>query len=471
MSCNFNPISLEIHWSRLISIADEAAAALLRTSFSTIVRELNDFATVLMDVNGDSLAENSAGIPSFVGILPRTLKHFISRIPLSQWKPAIASSPTTPGWRPAICRTSQWPRRSSIGASSSASRAQSRICRISAGSGWGADAREIFEEGLRVMPVKFLSEGQIDRLCETSSSPTCACRDQVTGRPRGAGHGTAGVRRVADRVPRGRRARGPRRPRPGAAEPRRRAMRHGRSRRCRMAPIAPASTPTVSMRTRRGIECAVTVSGGLDCISTTPAPRKQIDRGLNWVKNYTHAYSVYPIKCALDPLTPRNEGSYRSITVDGAGRKHPQIRAIPPLQRPPADRAPAGGRDLQGARRRPFRIGDRRVRRRAHHARGVQRPRPQGRCVLPGPVRDRRHGGSAVQRRPADHAFPTNAGAGSIEAFESISPLLVCEDRGWIGRRREISRRPRAGCGESSSARGALRLSLLRIGRNTLQKG
>ena len=37
----FDPITLEIFWSRLISIADESAAALLRTSFSTIVRELS----------------------------------------------------------------------------------------------------------------------------------------------------------------------------------------------------------------------------------------------------------------------------------------------------------------------------------------------------------------------------------------------------------------------------------------------
>ena len=43
---------------------------------------------------------------------------------------------------------------------------------------------------------------------------------------------------------------------------------------------------------------------------------RQIDRGLNSVMNYTYAYTVYPIKCALDPLTPRNEGSYRSITVE-----------------------------------------------------------------------------------------------------------------------------------------------------------
>ena len=33
-----NPIDLEIYWNRLIAIADEAGAALKRTSFSTVVR-------------------------------------------------------------------------------------------------------------------------------------------------------------------------------------------------------------------------------------------------------------------------------------------------------------------------------------------------------------------------------------------------------------------------------------------------
>ena len=84
---NFDPVTLEILWNRLISIADESAAALLRTSFSTIVRESNDFATVLMDANGDSLAENTAGIPSFVGMLPDALKNFLKRIPIENWNP------------------------------------------------------------------------------------------------------------------------------------------------------------------------------------------------------------------------------------------------------------------------------------------------------------------------------------------------------------------------------------------------
>jgi N-methylhydantoinase B len=32
-------ITLEVWWSRLVAIADEAATTLLRTAFSTIIRE------------------------------------------------------------------------------------------------------------------------------------------------------------------------------------------------------------------------------------------------------------------------------------------------------------------------------------------------------------------------------------------------------------------------------------------------
>jgi hypothetical protein len=85
---DFDPVTLEILWRRLIATADESAAALLRTSFSTIVRESNDYATVVMDTNGDALAENTAGIPSFVGILPRTLReHLLARYARETWRP------------------------------------------------------------------------------------------------------------------------------------------------------------------------------------------------------------------------------------------------------------------------------------------------------------------------------------------------------------------------------------------------
>src|SRR5436190_13991097 len=157
---DFDPITLEILWSRLISIADESAAALLRTSFSTIVRESNDYATVLMDANGDALAENTAGIPSFVGILPRTLKHLLARFPREEWRPGdciITNDPwMATGHLPDITMASPiYYRGRLVGFSGSIAHSPDI-----GGSLWSADCREPFEEGLRIPPIKFLIEGK-----------------------------------------------------------------------------------------------------------------------------------------------------------------------------------------------------------------------------------------------------------------------------------------------------------------------
>ena len=65
-----DPVSLEILWNRLIAIVDEAAAGFVRTSFSSLVREANDYAVVLTDAEGRSLAQSSLSIPSFISTLP-----------------------------------------------------------------------------------------------------------------------------------------------------------------------------------------------------------------------------------------------------------------------------------------------------------------------------------------------------------------------------------------------------------------
>ncbi|HEX3722663.1 MAG TPA: hydantoinase B/oxoprolinase family protein, partial [Nitrolancea sp.] len=87
MTPDFDPITLEILWSRLIAIIDEASATLVRTSFSTIVRESNDFACVLLDSAGNSMAQSTLSIPSFIGTLPVTVRHFLTRFPASTLHP------------------------------------------------------------------------------------------------------------------------------------------------------------------------------------------------------------------------------------------------------------------------------------------------------------------------------------------------------------------------------------------------
>ena len=77
----FDPITLEILWARIISIVDEASATFSRASFSTLVREANDFAVILTDASGRSIAQSTKSIPSFIGTLPATIKAFLERYP------------------------------------------------------------------------------------------------------------------------------------------------------------------------------------------------------------------------------------------------------------------------------------------------------------------------------------------------------------------------------------------------------
>jgi N-methylhydantoinase B len=52
MNERFDPVTLELLWRRLILLVDEAAAALVRTSFSMLVRESYDFSCIVTDDRG-----------------------------------------------------------------------------------------------------------------------------------------------------------------------------------------------------------------------------------------------------------------------------------------------------------------------------------------------------------------------------------------------------------------------------------
>src|SRR5258706_9231876 len=82
-----DPVSLEICWSRLIAIVDEAAAALVRTSFSTVVRECNDFACVLLDENAYAVAQSSMSVPGFLGTAPLSLRAMLKAQPKETLEP------------------------------------------------------------------------------------------------------------------------------------------------------------------------------------------------------------------------------------------------------------------------------------------------------------------------------------------------------------------------------------------------
>lgn len=81
MSKQFDAVSLGILWDRLISISNEIEQTLARTSFSTIVRESWDLASILFDERGRTLAQGTYSMPTFIGTAPQTIQHMLKRYP------------------------------------------------------------------------------------------------------------------------------------------------------------------------------------------------------------------------------------------------------------------------------------------------------------------------------------------------------------------------------------------------------
>ena len=80
-AADLDPISIEILWTRLISVVDEAALTLHRTSFSTVVRESHDYTCMLLDAEGRAVAQATRSVPSFIGTLPYSVRAFLAKFP------------------------------------------------------------------------------------------------------------------------------------------------------------------------------------------------------------------------------------------------------------------------------------------------------------------------------------------------------------------------------------------------------
>ena len=64
-----DPVTLEVLWNRLLSVANEQQAALMRTAFSTVVRESQDLACGVFDTRGQMMAQSITGTPGHINPL------------------------------------------------------------------------------------------------------------------------------------------------------------------------------------------------------------------------------------------------------------------------------------------------------------------------------------------------------------------------------------------------------------------
>jgi len=312
MSEEFDPITLEILWNRLISIVDEAAAALVRASFSTILRESNDFACVLMDAKGRSLAQSTRSIPSFIGTMPISLKKFLEVFPPETLNPGdviISNDPwICSGHLPDVTMaTPIFKDNELIAFAGCIGHSPDMGGRIRS-----ADNSEIYEEGLQIPPVKLVKAGEWNEELASIIRRNVRVPDMVIGDLRAEMSANdllgrrlldlmadTGIDRLEDLA---------------------RAIHNASEKAVRdsIREIPDGSYGheifTDGFDEPLKIKIRIDVEGDrilCDYDGTSP----QIDRSFNTVLNYTYAYTVYPLKCAISPRVPNNEGCIRPISV------------------------------------------------------------------------------------------------------------------------------------------------------------
>ncbi|MBI3965113.1 MAG: hydantoinase B/oxoprolinase family protein, partial [Chloroflexi bacterium] len=287
---------------------------------------------------------------------------------------------------------------------------------------WSADAREVFEEGLGLPPLKVVKEGRVNEELIAIIRHNVRVPDQVMGdlfAQIAAGDVCADRLKdfmqeqgLADLTSLGAQIQ---------------ALADGTMRRA-IAELPDGSWEhTVYMDgfdQPIKIQCRVTIRGDeieVDYEGTSP----QVDRGINSVMNYTWAYTCYPVKCAIDPHTAKNEGSYRAITV-----KAPEGSILNPRYPAPVNSRQIVGHMLTGA---IFGCLAQVIPERVIADSGSA---PTLRTVYSGIGRHGERFGfilfanGGMGARPNQDGlpctpFPTNSTCASIEVMEGLTPLLV----------------------------------------------
>ena len=83
----FDPVSLEIMWSRLVNITEEMWTTTLRTAVSTIIASANDFGCEVLDAQGRSIAHAYRSMPVFNMTMPNVTKEILKKYPAESMQP------------------------------------------------------------------------------------------------------------------------------------------------------------------------------------------------------------------------------------------------------------------------------------------------------------------------------------------------------------------------------------------------
>jgi N-methylhydantoinase B len=305
-------LTLDVMWSRLISTVNEQAAALVRSSFTSIVREAGDLSAGVFDRRGRMIAQAVTGTPGHINSMATGMVHFLERFPVDTLRPGDVLVTNDP-WKTAS-------QLNDITVATPIFRGD-RVVALFAdcchaldigGRGLSADSRSVFEEGLFIPVMKLHDAGRpmepvLDLIRANVRTPDEVIGDlhsQVVANEVGGRQLLAfldefaleDIEDLADEIVDRTEA---------AMRARIRALPDGTHR--FELTIDGFADPIV-------IRTAVVVAGDrltVDFAGSSPA----VNMGINVALNYTRAYTTYGVKCVLAPDVPNNEGGFRPVTV------------------------------------------------------------------------------------------------------------------------------------------------------------
>ncbi|MPW21364.1 hydantoinase B/oxoprolinase family protein [Paraburkholderia sp. CNPSo 3157] len=160
---NLDTIHMQVMWNRLISVVEEQAMALIRTAFSTSVREAGDLSAGIFDRRGRMLAQAVTGTPGHVNTMAEAVEHFMNDIGVDRMYEGDVYLTNDP-WKGTghlhdfTVVSPSFHDGELIGYFASTA----HVVDIG-GRGFGPDSREIYEEGLFVPIMKLIERGDVNR--------------------------------------------------------------------------------------------------------------------------------------------------------------------------------------------------------------------------------------------------------------------------------------------------------------------
>ncbi len=312
MSDTIDAIRMQVMWNRLISVVEEQAMTLLRTAFSTSVREAGDLSAGVYDAQGRMLAQAVTGTPGHVNTMAEAVGHFIAELPAEEMHPGDTYVTNDP-WKGTghlhdITMVSPVFR---DGLPVGFVACTAHVVDVG-GRGFGADGQSIFEEGIQIPIMRFADRGTVNRDLLRILRANVRVPNQVIGDFYSlAACNDVGIRRLIDMM---------REVGLATLEPLGSFI-FERTRAAMLARIGELPRGRWSNRLETDgydepVTLEVTVAIDETGVHTDFTGSDQVSRwGINVPMIYTKAYACYALKCVIAPDIPNNWASLDLFSI------------------------------------------------------------------------------------------------------------------------------------------------------------